>query len=135
MVHDLLIKHGKVIDPAQKLSGQLDVGIAGGKIAALAPDIPASEATKVIDAQGLLVTPGLVDIHTHVAEAIMPIAVTPDEAGVYTGATTVCDAGSTGYANFNAFRKLIVPRARTDIHCFLHQCPTGQAVYPEIASE
>jgi dihydroorotase len=135
MSYDLLIKGGEVIDPAQGIHGPYDVGISQAMIAALAPDIPAGEATNVIDATDLLVTPGLVDIHTHVAEAIMPIAVTPDEAGVYTGVTTVCDAGSTGYANFNAFRKLIMSQAQTDILCFLHLCPTGQAVYPEIAWE
>lgn len=132
MAYDLLVKRGEVIDPAQGIRGVRDIGIAQGRIAALASEIPAGEARRVIDARGMIVTPGLIDIHTHVAEAIMPIAVTPDEAGVLTGVTTVCDAGSTGYATFNGFKKLIMPRAKTDILCFLHLSPTGQSVYPEI---
>jgi dihydroorotase len=132
MTYELLIKGGTVVDPAQGLHGLRDIGIDRGIIVALDTDMPISAAEKVIDAEGVLVTPGLVDMHTHVAEAIMPIAVTPDEAGVFTGVTTVCDAGSTGYANFSGFQKLILPQAKTDILCFLHMSPTGQAVYPEI---
>ena len=134
MVYDLLIKGGEVIDPAQGIRRILDIGIAHGYIAAVASKISVSEVRKVINADGMLVTPGLIDIHTHVAEAIMPIVVTPDEAGVLTGVTTVCDAGSTGYATFNGFKKLIIPQARTDIFCFLHLSPSGQSVYPEIGS-
>ncbi|MFC1729346.1 amidohydrolase family protein [candidate division KSB1 bacterium] len=132
MVYDLLVKGGEVIDPARGIRNILDIGVVQGHIAAVASEIPVSEARKVINAGGMLVTPGLIDIHTHVAEAIMPIAVTPDEAGVLTGVTAVCDAGSTGYATFNGFKKLIIPHARTDIFCFLHMSPSGQSVYPEI---
>ncbi len=132
MVYELLIKGGEVIDPKQKINGIRDIAINNGKIADISIDIPVTEAEKVIDGNNNIITPGLIDIHTHVAEAIMPIAVTPDEAGVYSGITTVCDAGSTGYATFNGFKKLIIPHAQTDILCFLHLSPTGQAIYPEI---
>lgn len=132
MLYELLIKGGEMIDPKHGIHEIRDIAINQGKIAAIAKDIALSEAKKVIDAKNKIVTPGLIDLHTHVAEAIMPLAVTPDEAGVYSGVTTVCDAGSTGYATFNGFKKLIIPHAQTDIICFLHLSPTGQAIYPEI---
>jgi len=135
MVYDIILKQGTVIDPAQRLNDVRDIGIIHGEIAALAFEIPSTMAKKVIDTQGMIVTPGLVDLHTHVAEALMPIAVTPDEAGVKSGVVAVCDAGSVGYATYNAFKKLIMPQAQTDIFCFLHLSPTGQAISPEICWE
>ena len=135
MRYDVILKQGLVIDPAQGIHDIRDIGISQGKIAALASEIPVNKAKKVIDVQSMLVTAGLIDIHTHVAEALMPIAATPDEAGVNSGVTAVCDAGSVGYATFNAFKKLIMPHALTDIFCFLHLSPIGQAVSPEICWE
>ncbi|MFQ5819937.1 MAG: amidohydrolase family protein [Candidatus Heimdallarchaeota archaeon] len=135
MSYDIILKQGLVIDPAQGIHDIRDIGIYQGNIAEIASELPSNKAKKVIDVQGMLVTPGLIDIHTHVAESIMPIAVTPDEAGVKSGVTTVCDAGSVGYATFNAFKKLIKPYAQTDIFCFLHLSPTGQAISPEICWE
>jgi dihydroorotase len=132
MAYDLIVKGGEVIDPSQEIRGILDVGIIQGQIAAVASDIPVSEAKKVIDAGGMIVTPGLIDFHTHVAEAIMPLAVTPDEAGVLTGVTALCDAGSTGYATFNGFKSLVIPKSRTKIFCFLHLSPVGLSILPEI---
>jgi len=132
MAYDLLVKGGHVVDPAQGLDGAQDIAIEHGRIVALAPNLPTGEARRVLDARGLLATPGLIDIHTHIAEAIIPIAVAPDEAGVRTGVTTVCDAGSTGYANFGGLRRWVIPQARTDVFCFLHLAPVGEAVLPEI---
>jgi dihydroorotase len=135
MPYDIVLKNGTVIDPAQDIHGRCDVAIQDGRIAALGPDLTTSPSTRIIDVEGLILTPGLIDIHTHVAEAIMPIAVTPDEAGVRSGVSAVADAGSVGYATFNAFKHLVIAKARTDIFCFLHVCPTGQAVSPEIGWE
>src|SRR5579862_6334653 len=64
--YDLLLKGGRVIDPANQVDKVMDVAIAGGKIAAVKAGIPSSEARKVVDATGLIVTPGLVDIHVHI---------------------------------------------------------------------
>ena len=135
MSYDLILKQGLVIDTAQGIHDINDIGISQGKIAALASEIPLNKGKKVIDAQNMLVTPGLIDLHTHVANAIMPIATTPDEAGVNSGVTAVCDAGSVGYATYNAFKQLIMPQANTDVICFLHLSPTGQAISPEICWE
>jgi dihydroorotase len=132
VAYDLVIKGGEVVDPSQGLHGRLDIGIAEGRVAALAPELPPAEARTVLDASDRVVTPGLIDIHTHVAEAIIPLAVAPDEAGVLCGVTSVVDAGSTGYANFQALRQFVIPGARTDVFCFLHLCPVGEALLPEV---
>lgn len=134
MPYELLVKGGIVIDPAAGIHDRRDIGISQGKIAALASNIPVSEARKVIDARGNIVTPGLIDIHAHVAGGVVRIGITPDEGGVLSGVTTVCDAGSTGYANFSDFRNSVVPQAQTDIFCFLHMSPTGLAFAPELRS-
>jgi dihydroorotase len=89
--YDLLIKGGRVIDPSQKLDRVMDVAVKNGKIAALQVNIPASEATEVIDAAGRLVTPGLVDIHAHPR----PGEVAPERM-LSNGVTTVVDGGSRG---------------------------------------
>ena len=108
-MYELLVKGGLVIDPAQGIHDQRDIGISQGKIVALASDIVPSEAKRVIDAKGKIVTPGLIDIHTHVADGIIFFATSPDEVGVLTGVTTVCDGGSTGFANFEGFRRFVIP--------------------------
>src|SRR5260370_40413763 len=64
--YDLLIKGGHVIDPSNRIDGVMDVAIRGGRIARVAADIPAAGGRKVIDAAGLYVTPGLIDLHSHV---------------------------------------------------------------------
>ena len=109
-MYELVVKGGEVIDPAQGIHDQRDIAISQGKIVALAGDIAPSDAKKVIDAKGKIVTPGLIDIHAHVADGIIHIAVPPDEVGVLSGVTTVCDAGSTGYANFDGFKRFVIPK-------------------------
>ena len=131
-MYELLIKGGTVIDPAQEIHDHRDIGISQGIIVSLNHNIPPSEAKRVIDAKGKIVTPGLIDVHVHVADAITPIGVAPDEAGVLSGVTTLCDGGSTGYTNFPGFRKFVISQARTDVFCFLHVVPTGFATMPEL---
>jgi dihydroorotase len=92
--YDLLIKGGRVLDPSQKLDRLLDVGIKDGKIAAIRAGIPATEAAEILDAAGRLITPGLVDIHTHAR----PGELSPDRC-LAGGVTTLVDAGSRGSSN------------------------------------
>jgi dihydroorotase len=129
---DLLIKSGRVIDPAQNIDDRLDVAISNDKIVKLAKDIPPKEGKEVVDAKDKLVTPGLIDIHCHVYESIQKFGADPDVAGVYQGVTTVVDGGSAGQATFGGFPRYVIPSYRTSIFCFLHLASAGQSVMPEI---
>jgi dihydroorotase len=131
-VYDLVIKNGRVVDPAQNIDDKLDVAINGDKVAALARNIAPSEAGQVVDASDKLVTPGLIDLHTHVFDGIMKIAVAPDTAGVRHGVTTVLDGGSAGEATFAAFPRYVLPTARTRVFCYLHMCSFGLLPEPEL---
>ena len=78
--YDLLIKGGEVIDPAQGLHGAMDVAFSSGRVAALEAGIPATDARQTVDASGRLVTPGLIDVHGHYFEHVVPWAIAADEA-------------------------------------------------------
>ncbi len=131
-MYDILIKGGRVIDPAQNIDGTMDVAINKDRIAAVSRDIPPQEGKQVIDAKGKIVTPGLIDAHVHVFDSIMPIALEPDVAGVKHAVTTVVDGGSAGVATFAAFPKHIFPTTQTRVFCFLHLCSYGLVPEPEL---
>jgi dihydroorotase len=122
---DLLIRRGKVIDPSQNLEGMRDIAIRGGKIARLEAEIPAAQARQVIDASGKIVTPGLIDIHTHVFPDVGPYGIEPDPYCLARGVTTVVDAGTSGAFTFPAFRRFIIERASTRIRALLHVVSIG----------
>ncbi len=131
-MYQVIIRGGTVIDPYQGISGIMDLAIQDGLIAALEPDIKGAGGEQVIDAKGTIVTPGLIDMHTHVADAIISLGTSPDRAGVTRGVTTLCDAGSAGHANFRGFQKYVVESAQTKVFCYLHIAHTGLSVMPEI---
>ncbi len=114
-MYDLLLKDGFIVDAASGLDGVLDVAIENGKIARIAAGIAASEAARVIEVGGKLVTPGLIDCHAHVFEGVNRTGVNPDLAGVYAGVTTIVDAGSAGAASFGAFPRHIIPRCHLTV--------------------
>lgn len=129
---DLLVKGGHVIDPKNKIDAVMDVAITNGKIAQVAADIPARSAKKVIDATGLLVTPGLIDMHVHVYNgnddayiANGPTSVAPDGFTFRAGVTTVVDAGSSGWKNFRQFKTQTIDKAQTRVLAFLNIVGTG----------
>ncbi len=134
-MYDLLLKGGTVLDPAQDLRGAFDVAVQDGKIASVAANIPASEARRVIHLPGKTVTPGLIDLHTHVFDGVAANGVHPDIAGVHAGVTTVVDAGSSGCATFSAFPRHILPKCETEVIPLLHICQTGLATNPDIIAE
>ena len=131
---DLLIKGGTVIDPSQGINSVHDVAIDKGKIARVAPSIPADEASHVVDVRGKVVTPGLIDLHAHVYDGVNGNGVEADLVGVRAGVTTIVDAGSAGCDTFGGFPKHIIPNSHTEIVSFLHICRTGLATTPDIFS-
>ncbi len=133
-MYDLLIRGGTVIDPSQSIHALNDVAVEAGKIARVAPGIPVAEAARVIDVPGKLVTPGLIDLHTHVYDGVNGNGVRADLGGVNAGVTTMIDAGSAGCDTFGGFPKHIIPNNETEIICFLHICRTGLATTPDIFS-
>ena len=133
-MYDLLIRGGTVIDPSQSIHALNDVAVEAGKIARVAPGIPVAEAARVIDVPGKLVTPGLIDLHTHVYDGVNGNGVRADLGGVNAGVTTMVDAGSAGCDTFGGFPKHIIPNNETEIICFLHICRTGLATTPDIFS-
>src|SRR5215468_1213780 len=134
-MYDLLLKGGTVVDPSVGLHGVNDIAVEGGVIARIAPGIDATEATRTIDVAGKVVTPGLIDLHAHVFEGINRTGVNPDLGGVYSGVTTIVDAGSSGAATFAGFPRHIIPSCHTEIIPFLHICQTGLATNPDIIAE
>ena len=134
-MYDLLLKGGTVVDPSAGLDGVHDIAVEHGQIARIAPDIPAAEAARTITVTGKIVTPGLIDLHAHVFEGVNRTGVNPDLGGVYSGVTTIVDAGSAGSATFGAFPRHIMPNCHTEIVPFLHICQTGLATMPDIIAE
>ena len=128
---DLLLKGGEVIDPSQDIRAKLDVAVTDGVISAVAPDIDPSGAARVINADGNIVIPGMIDLHTHVYEGVNQNGINPDLAGVRSGVTTVLDAGSAGCYTFGGFPSYVVPNAKTNIFCMLHISRVGLSYQPD----
>jgi len=125
MRYDLLLTGGEVIDPAAGLSGVMDVGIAAGKIVAVASSLQASEARRTISAKGMLVTPGLVDIHAHVFVNAHDMGGHTDHICQASGVTTLCDAGSAGSSNFAGLRHVLDHEVRTRVRAFVNLSAIG----------
>ena len=125
--YDLLIKGGHVLDPGQAIDRRMDIAISDGAIAAIQPEISASEASRVLEVRGSnrYVVPGLIDVHTHVAYGATTPGVgigcvDPDVGGVGSAVTTVLDAGSVGIANVGVFGAHLLPKAKTRVICYVN---------------
>ena len=124
--YELVVAGGEVLDPSQKLRGKRDIGIKFGQIAAIAPGIPADRSTQRIDATGKLVTPGLIDLHTHLCPHI-GIGLPADELVPITCTTTAVSAGDAGWQTWGVFRHLALPHSRTRLFAFVHIASIGLA--------
>ena len=125
MVCDLLLTNGTLIDPAQGVHGVRDVAFKDGKVLKVGDDLKALETRDTIDCTGLMVSPGLIDFHTHVFWGCSHYGIEPDPNCIAKGATTVLDAGSAGADNFPGFRKYVIERSATRIIAFLHISSQG----------
>lgn len=128
--YDLLLKSGHVIDPKNNLDAVMDVAIAAGKIARVAPNIPPSTAAQTINIAGHYVTPGLIDIHAHVFQRQRELggsalSVQADAHSFRSGVTTQVDAGSAGWREFEDFRDRIIHGSKTRILAFLNIVGSG----------
>ena len=126
MTYDLVIKNGTVIAPSQKTCEKKDIAVAGGKIAAVNNYISDGNSHDVIEAEGLLVAPGLVDLHVHVWWGVAHLAIEADPACVYRGVTTAIDAGSSGSNTIAGFHRYVIDQAHTRVLAFLHISGMGQ---------
>lgn len=131
---DLLVRGGTLVDPARSVSAKRDVAFSGGKVAAVGEAL-AGDAVEVVDATGALVTPGLIDIHTHVYHGLAT-GRHADQTSLANGVTTVVDAGSAGWMTLRGLRDYVIPTYRTRVYAFLHIGATGltiNRVMPELA--
>ena len=125
MIYDLLIKNGTVIDPSQEMHGVHDVAIGNGKVAALESGIGDGLAREAIDASGMIVMPGLLDLHVHVFWGASHYGIDPDYGNVAKGVTTALDAGSSGASTFPAFRRYVLERSTTRLYALLNISAMG----------
>lgn len=136
--YDLLIKGGRVIDPRNGINAIMDLAITAGKISRVLPRIPEADSKKVIQAKGLIVAPGLIDLHTHVFVGSRPdkfadgiYSLSPDDFSFKSGVTTVVDAGTSGADNFSQFKQQVIDKSQTRILAFLSIAGKGLSGKPE----
>lgn len=126
--YNIVIKGGHVIDPKNNIDEVMDVAIYNGKIAMVAKNIDTAKAGQVVNAEGMYVTPGLIDIHTHDFLGVEPdhqyengnLAIQPDGFTFRNGVTTVVDAGSSGWRSFPTFKAQTIDQSRTRVLAFLN---------------
>jgi len=129
---DLLIKNGHVFDPKNNRDTILDISVKDGEIFEVASNIVVENAKKVVDATGLYVSPGLIDIHTHVFVGSKANkfadgnnSLSPDDFSFKAGITTVVDAGTSGWRNFPLFKTQVIDQSKTRILAFLNIAASG----------
>ena len=126
--YSIVIKGGLVIDPKNGINEVMDIAIQDGKIASVAKNINATGAAQVINAKGLIVAPGLIDIHGHVFAGTQPDrylsdgngALMPDGYTFRVGVTTIVDCGGAGWKNFPVFKKNVIDVSQTRVLSFLN---------------
>ena len=127
---DLLLRGGRVIDPASGRDEAADVGIADGRIVEVGAGL-AADAKETIDARGLLVTPGLIDLHAHIYPGCTSLSVDPDPLAARSGTTTMVDCGSVGAATFAGFRRYVAEQSKTRVLAFINISVIGLVAMPE----
>ena len=131
MTYDLLIKGGTVVDPSQGLNAVRDVALSGGKVAAIEDGLPESKATEVVDAAGLIVTPGLMDLHVHAYWGVSHFGIDQDVGSIAKGVTTALDVGSAGALTFQGFRRWVLEGSDTRLFALLNISGMGM-ISPKI---
>src|SRR5215472_6005808 len=125
MTYDLILRGARVIDPSQRLDAVSDVAFSGGKVAKVAPKLEPGPGTEVRDLAGLIVVPGLIDLHTHVYWGGTSLGIDAEEFCRTSGVTTAVDTGSAGPGNFIGFRKHVIEPCQVRILAYLHVSHAG----------
>src|SRR5258707_12183070 len=120
MPFDLILKGGRVVDPSQNIDRVADVAFTGGKVAKIGANLPADAGTDVRNVSGNIVSPGLIDLHTHVYWGGTSLGIDAEEFCRTSGVTTAIDTGSAGPGNFAGFRKHVIEPSAVRILCYLH---------------
>jgi len=120
MPFDLILRGGRVVDPSQGVDEIMDVGFSGGKVAKIGINLPAESGTQLRDVAGLIVTPGLIDLHTHVYWGGTSLGIDAEDFCRRSGVTTCIDTGSAGPGNFAGFRKHVIEKSAVRILAYLH---------------
>ncbi len=123
--YDLVIAGGRVLDRDAGIDGVMDVAVAGGRVAAVSPNLDRAGAREVIDAAGHIVTPGLVDLHTHVYWGVTYWGIEPDPVTARSGVTTWLDVGSAGAYTFPGFRRYVAEPSRAKVFALLNLSSIG----------
>jgi dihydroorotase len=125
MSFELILRNGRVIDPSQRIDAVLDVGFAGGKVARVGANLQADAGSDVRDVSGSIVTPGLIDLHTHVYWGGTSLGIDAEEFCRTSGVTTAVDTGSAGPGNFAGFRRHVIEPSHVRILAYLHVSHAG----------
>src|SRR5438552_10765517 len=129
MSYDLILRGGRVVDPSQKLDAVTDVAFADGKVARIGTGLRPDAKTEVRDVSGRIVTPGLIDLHTHVYWGGTSLGIDAEDFCRRSGVTTAVDTGSAGAGNFAGFRKHVIERSEVRILAYLHVSFAGIFAY------
>src|SRR5260370_7392481 len=130
MPFDLVLRGGRVIDPSQKLDAVTDVAFAAGKVAMIGNQLKLDPGTDVRDVSGYIVTPGLIDLHTHVYWGGTSIGIDAEEFCRTSGVTTAVHTGSAGPGNFPGFRKHLIAPSQVPIPALLDSSPPSLLPHP-----
>ncbi len=125
MTYDLILRQGRIIDPASGRDEVADIAFSDGRVAAIGPALAVERGRVERDATGRVVMPGMIDFHTHVYWGGTSLSVDADALARRAGTTTWVDVGSAGPGNFAGFRKHVIERSATRILAYLHVSHAG----------
>src|ERR1700722_3257554 len=126
--YDIVLRGGRVIDPANNINGTMDVAITGNRIAAVSAHIADQQARKIIDVAGFMVVPGLVDLHAHVFG--YEGSLSPDDTALPAGTTTIVDAGGSGWRTFDELPRTVIAHSATRVLVWMNIVGAGMVGEP-----